>query len=611
MKRREIATLLIIQLFLLGSLYFRFRVEGEPRSTTDLYLRKEVTYAVAFDIFGNISSSRVDVVIVIESSKTINNLTVIDKVDGLIAETFSMVEGPEPTAIETLTNGTAVIKWVNLRVNKASILTLKYTANTAPITPITVYGDIWCNNVTLNLKEYILENVTEKSIFHLNIILTFKDEDHVIVDGEKIYFPYVTALVLAYPKDMIEAYRFNPEPNATSTQEENEITYWNMILFDNVVLEACMNVKNLGAWRTIWMPPVTIQLNEDPKTVLNYIRKNNIEKIYNETLKSYEDLKSLRDELASALNELDYFASIMEEIGKKELEAARLLKNLSKTLLAVLKLAEEGNLTAENIDRALNETRIIINSTVFLLEEIEKYLELNASLVNQTQTPNGLEEQIENLTQNLRTAEKALAGIKGEDVEKILLRVKASAETAFKAYAYLEEAGKMHLEIAGKVRSKYKSSVEESIKYIDEKLSELERSLNRLNSTYLKVKALEKLAVKKLQEHNSSIIVYVNGSKKDVGKSIEVKYMLSLKLPLLTSRLPKPVDIGHNVEETNARDRRKLWFIALIITVVAISYLAIHRRRKKRHVITESLEEKRSEEEILKLIEEIEEKLGG
>jgi len=609
MKHREVATLLIIQLFLLGSLHPMFKVEGESRSTTGLYIRKEVTYVATFDIFGNISSSRVDVAIVIESSKTINNLTVIDKMDGLMAETFSMVEGPEPTAIETLANGTKIIKWANLRVNEASILTLKYTARTAPIIPITVYGDIWCSNATFNPREYILENVTEKSILRLDIMLALKDKDHVVIDGEKVHFPYVTTLVFAYPKDMVEAYRFNPEPNATSTQEENKITYWNMILFDNVTLEAYVNVKNLGAWRTIWIPPITIQLNEDPETVLNYIKKNNIEEVYNGTLKSYEDLKSLRDELTSTLNELDYFASIMEKIGRKELEAAKLLEDLSKTLLAVLKLAEKGNLTAENIDRALNETRIIINSTVSLLEEIGKTLELNASLANQTQTPNRLEERIENLTQNLRVAEKVLGEIKGEDIEKILLQAKASAETASEAHMYLEEAGEMHLEIAGKMRSEYKPSVEESIKYMDKKLSELRESLDRLNSTYLKVKALEELAVKKLQEHDSSIIVYVNGFKEDVGKSIKVKYMLSLELPLLTSRLPKPVDIGHGVEEANTRNRGRLWLIAtLIIMVVVISYLAVHRRKKP--VVAESLEEKRSEEEILKLIEEIEEKLG-
>ncbi len=558
-------------------------------------LRRETVYTLLFNVSGDVTSSEAETVITFEPGRQMDNITVIAYEPEANASTLNMLAGPAPTETVAYREGVKLV-WRGLSLKQGESLTIKYRIMVRPVAPMSPRGWIGGRGLLFNPSEYLIKNASKGGIFRVKVDLVYESGYRREVLGEETRLPYPAVLVFTYPKSLLEVTGYSSEPNATSSQEDKNVLYWNMLLSANTSLEITMRIASLGAWRTIWIPPVILQVDENPDAVIGYIRKAGLGRMLNETTESYKFLEKTRERLAESLSELEYMAETFETIGEMEIRAASSLKTVSHRISTALEAVRQANLTAENVERLLTEARAAINQTI-------RYLEAAAPILGNF-TPPGEEYTVTNLTGILRRAERNLSQVSGEDVEQALKQAEKTTEDVDEAQRYLVKAGSMHLKLARKIRSEYRPSLEKALNEINSKLGELKQKIDELNRTYLKMKAVEEMAAQLKAEHENLTKAYVDGDEYGQVET-KIKYVLLLKLPTVTSKFAGLSGGAGAGEETGGPTGNPL-ILGLLVSAIAAALLFLGRRRRETGGKVEAVKVEKLEEEVDELIRELE-----
>ena len=563
---------------------------SEPVKVT---VKKEVVYNYTLDIKGKVISYYIRVKIVIKSDIA-EKLTIIDKIGNIDIDSLKMLSGPKPSEVTETGNGTCMLLWSDVKLEKGYIV-LEYMASVKAMPEFEVKVDITSSNGTLNYAKYVFENVNEGDVVNLKIGFKSNPGEYLIVDGEKIVYPYIALFVLTHPKNMLDSLDYLPRPNMTASQEDNMMAYWNVILKEEMYIEASLLIKSLGAWKSIWINPITIQLIDDPWAILANLRRYNIEELLNETLASYNELKKTMDTIDEMKESLNQLADAMETIGEKEMEAARLLLNLTNTIRGFLDVLD--SVSPENISRAISEAKNAINNTIDMLSSIEEYIENSTYAENMTEVVERINQSIELLEQMYSLLSEANV----ESIYQVIGQLESTVATGEEASSLLLSSGEMHLKLARIIRNEYLRMMDQMSYNLSAKLDYMEERIRELNKTYKTVKAYEKLANERIEELNRSIEIYYNGTEVKASKTFSVKHIVAVKLPILASKIEVSGTPGGGLEE---EEEKRVPYELLIVPIAIIVVLTLYLRRPRKPVPREEIEKR-----IIKEIEELEKEL--
>ncbi|OYT31716.1 MAG: hypothetical protein B6U94_02230, partial [Thermofilum sp. ex4484_79] len=317
MAKGKLLVVCLALVLLLSSFSFK---NVSSKSEKKPYIRKTVNYTYTFDITGNVISSKVEVTIILRIDFFCKNLTLVDKEYFLKPETVCIEKGASPFRVESKGNLTKMY-WRFRNVKETAII-IRYTADTLRRPPVLFNISLSGKDIVIDGENNTIRNVEEGKTLTIKVHVKNNSTFVKRVNGREFRFPYTSNIVITYPFKLVEVVEYSPKPNITSRQEDQSIMYWNFLLENNTSVNATLTVTSLGVWKSIWIPPVNIQLSEDPYMIISLIEKSKIEDIYNETLKSYEELRRLYNLLNSSESNISELASMLREIGMLQIEAS-------------------------------------------------------------------------------------------------------------------------------------------------------------------------------------------------------------------------------------------------------------------------------------------------
>ena len=297
----------------------------------------------AYDILGRLSSPYLKVCLTIGGLTKGEKITIIDRVYGGDPNSITMLEGPSPTKAY-LNDSEMVVEWHNITASSSTIV-IKYRTKILLQPRIEVTGLLNLEEGRLDEELYMVKDFKEGASAKITIIIK-------VVNSTSL--PYIVTIIFPLPEKFAEAKEFEPKPNATSVQEDNNIYYWNILLTDNSSISTEFVIKSLGAWKSLWLPPVTIQVVDDPWTILKEINKTGIEETYNELLNMRNNLTKYKNEFEKDLENMDNIINTLRFIGSKEIQASKALANISKSIRQLRLLGESES---EELEKILNEAR--------------------------------------------------------------------------------------------------------------------------------------------------------------------------------------------------------------------------------------------------------------
>lgn len=587
MAKGKLLVVCLALVLLLSSFSFK---NVSSKSEKKPYIRKTVNYTYTFDITGNVISSKVEVTIILRIDFFCKNLTLVDKEYFLKPETVCIEKGASPFRVESKGNLTKMY-WRFRNVKETAII-IRYTADTLRRPPVLFNISLSGKDIVIDGENNTIRNVEEGKTLTIKVHVKNNSTFVKRVNGREFRFPYTSNIVITYPFKLVEVVEYSPKPNITSRQEDQSIMYWNFLLENNTSVNATLTVTSLGVWKSIWIPPVNIQLSEDPYMIISLIEKSKIEDIYNETLKSYEELRRLYNLLNSSESNISELASMLREIGMLQIEASSKLSEGLRIIRSVIDVAE--TVGYRHLEEYLTSAKGKLNSTLETLQEIEEIIE--AGNFSESEY---IIRKIEDIEQSILNVYSILDNINTVKIAVSIHRIKEYLDEISTGIRYMREAGIKQIDLAD-IIEEYYSNISEYRDSLKEKIDKLNRTLAELEYSYIKYKAYGELAEMLIHEFNESIEVYSDGGILDAYKEFQVKDIVGIKMPLLASELP-PMRIEKH-EEIPQESR---WFFYKIILSVLVFLVVLKLFISKRRTVRIEEEDK----EIMRLIEEIREKL--
>ena len=559
----------------------------------EVAVRREEVRVYLLDVYGNCSSSHIEVVIAIEYPA--GNITVVERVKGIVPDTLAVLEGPKPTSIKELEDGYVELVWSFNREEEGSLV-LKYRAESQISAPLSVRAEF--EGRVLDNESYVIRNVTVGDRVRIKVrLLSFSDRTL----GDCAY-PYPTLVVLTYPKRMLEVCETLPEPNATASQDSDGVVYWSFKLEREALLRIEFRVEDMSAWRSIWIPPLTIQLIDDPEGIVRYAERSGLRETLEEAVSSYEYLRELREGLENVSTDVEHMAGVMKSIGFKEMEASRELARVAKTLNSLLRLFEKEGINSSDIRKAVEEAVKLVDNAMEVLGLLEDLLESLPSIDGPlSDVRERALERIREARRSLASVKKTLASLKHSSPTSPISRLRELYISLSTAQRMLSESGSMHVKLAEELEGQYAERVGSVLELLDRMIVELEDRIEHLNKTCRKMECLEKEAKRRLEEWRDSVTVYVDGAERGFIGSFTVKHLVYVKLPLITSEIPQPSRPQRRAEEEGGVAWRfHVLSVLPLIAILAILKLKARRRKEEFEGV---------EDELLELIDEIEELL--
>jgi len=565
-------------------------------SSPQIFVRKSINYSYTFDISGNVISSRLKVTIVLKCTSRFENLTLVDKEYFMIPETVRMEKGPQPLKITKEGNLTKVI-WSIKSISNNTII-FRFTAETNRMPPINFNVSISGTDIEVDKENNIIKNVEKGKILRFKIYVA-NNSTIVSRRGNETYsFPYPTNVIVTYPYKMLELIDYSIKPNLTSSQEDQKIVYWNVLLDNDINISTVFIISQLGVWKSVWIPPVNIQLSEDPYMIISLIKRSKIEEMYNETLKSYQELKDMFEILNSTTSNISDIVSLLRQIGLLQVKAASKLSAGLDTMKNIIRFIKEGKTLSEITER-IEEAKTSLNQTLSLLDELNDLLkEYNMTEIN------ALSSKIEEIRRSTEKAYKELQNMTGiQNIVSVLNKAEKILYNMSLGVRYMREAGLKQLELADTIEKEYYANISSYRDMLEEKLIMVNDTLKELKKVYDKYTAYKSLAYKLIGFLNESIEVYMDDEIIEIDKDFEIKDVVGIKMPLLASNLPK-VEI-EPYKETKVQDYRYI-YVSLAVVVCAFFTYSLSKRRRK--IVFKSVEDEKIVadmiEEIRRLIEE-------
>lgn len=569
-------------------------------SPSEIRVKKDVAYMYVLDIYGNLVSSHVEVEITADSAVPARNLTIVDLEEGIYPLSLEMVEGSEPTAIEPLDDGRLRIVWKDLQP-KGGLVKLRYKAQVDTRPPISVRLDILGENVEVERDMYVVAGVEEGKELRISLRIVNNSTYYALLDSRRVPYPYLATVIFSYPRNMISV-ESSPEPNATASKDEDGVLYWSFYLGDEMRIDFSAKILSMGAWNSVWMPPVVIQLSDNPKDVIAFLEASRMEEIFNESVKSRNDMMMFKDFLGQMKENLTYVSAMMKDIGTLELEAAEGMGNISKALHRALELMESSGLTEEDIEKMLDEIRSSVDFSIDVLTRIEKFLQEELGEGNSSGYISYLVENIEDAKSRLFTMKETLGSLSARDIGRVRDKVVSLYRAIKGTQRMLAKSGKLHLALAKSLASEVEPAVEQGLEMLNSYLSSLEEKISRLNTTVLEMDAIEELARRREKDILGSIVVFANNTRKEAKIAYNVMHTYSVKVPLFTSE-PAGLEAPPHKAESGSLSSIYPAVIVGVAALLAIAVAVALRKRGDRHA--EEIED--MDTQLIGLLEEIEE----
>ncbi len=590
-KRHRMATTVLTIIFIFMA--YNIHSPNIVISKSNIFIRKNISYSYTFDITGKVFSSRIKVNIVLKCISEYHNLTIIDREYFMRPESIRIEKGPKPIKILKEGNLTKII-W-NIKKIKDDIIVFRYSADTDRMPPIIFNVSISGKALKIDLENNIIKNVEKGR--NINVKLYVKNNSTILQRHKNATygFPYPTNIIITFPYKMLELIDYNIKPNLTSTQEDQKIVYWNIILDKDISINASFLISQLGVWKSIWIPPINIQLSEDPYMIISLIKRSKIEEMYNETLKSYKELNDMYKILNSTTSNITKIISLLREIGTLQLKAA---SKLSKGLDMIEDIMTyiEKNQPVEKIYSGIGHAETLLNETLNILGQLQNKLQE----YNITQESE-IGSQVEHVKSSIEDVYNILNNIPSKNkIQSFLDNTMRMVQNMSLGVKYMREAGLKQLELANIIEEKYYSNLTEYKDMLEDKLLKVNKTLDELEKIYDKYMSYKYLAYRLISFLNNSIDVYQDGRRLDAKKDFEVKDIVDIKMPMLVSNLPK-IEIKTREEDS---ERSNLYFYLLGLGVLVV-LLAFRPFRKRKKIVVEKVIEEKEIEDMIKEIRDI------
>lgn len=564
MKSREIILVLIILSITMNVNKFYCR--------EDISVKKEILYIYNLDINGTILTSKIRVKIEVYGDLNGRNITIIDRVRGLNISSLEMLEGPNPN--KNISNGDICELYWSIFAEKNYIV-IEYRGDILSKPPLNINLHIYSRNMVFDKNYYLLRNLSERRVLKIDIFIENIREDRRNVENEDVILPYIMLFGLSYPEKYFSATDFTSQPNITARQQDNDIAYWNIFLQHSFNLSFKIYVKSIGIWKSIWIPPLSIDLIDDPWSILNNVEKNikKLEKAVNETEYMLNQLISMRDELNNISTQTDILINATEKLGKAEIK-------YSKDIYALYFSLNTFYLNIRSLD---------INSTQRYLYNLSKTIDKTIDILNDLKKNYNLSEPatrvIDNIIGNLSYMKGIISNIDLNRIEKNIRKFEEPINS-LKEFSYiLRNLGEMHLKFAELLRNQTPSNLSEKIDELNSRIDELSKEREDLNKTLYKLYALRDIAIEKIKNYRSSISIFVDGRKIDEENiSISPKIKIGIKIPLLVSELKIEGEESGEERAENQYNVLKsiLIYIFLITFLIFIVNMVLRKFRRKK-----------------------------
>jgi len=569
---------------------------------TDVRVEKSIVFTIFLDVNGTIHQYRIQENIRVIASDKWKNLTLVSYIPRIKENTLSITSGKEPEKV-VCNQSKCALYWYNVSDKFETSFTAELRGNDSIFH---IQGVIEGGEFQQEL--YTIKNIEENSLLNMKLFISYFPRDIRRVNNASVFLPLYLIIALPVPHRYIKVSETIPSPNATLSQEENTIYYWNMVFSKNVTLKATMEVVDMGPWKSVWLPPIGIEVYEKPKEVLAKLNEEQLKKMYNETYSAYNETLNFYNTVDSFERNLSDFASAVKTIGEVEIKASKELESSASKVINLLDkfgaLFEE-----ETLEKAINSTLREINSTIATLNEIERSFEkMNYTNINQTLTA------IKEAKRALVTARDLLSSVNVDKIREGYQKLKANANRMINAARLLKNAGRMHLKIYEELEDEYLSLLRSKKNELEQYLRELKDKLDYLNETLLKVESLRDIANSRLKELMKSVKVMYRDREIPADKAVDVKYSISIKMPLIVSSVNfmEPAKPKENRKEgkdlVNYVETLMIFLLVLVPVTLFIVY-RLHKRKKSPSRIIGKEEIKKFEQEIENMLDEVKAKV--
>ena len=563
---------------------------------TQLEVSKSTVFKYTIDMFNNTISCKCNVKISVKNNLNREVNVIIITLERPHGSAINIVEGEQPHNIIKRDDFTILIWNTVIKEKSYWRVSIEYLPNTSiPIEIGLKMHYKGSSTVRLDKDKYLLTGVKAKGVVLLHLSLVNTREEYTITSyGERVVLPLIATISLSHPKDLCMAISNKPEANYTRLQSDFRVHSWMIVLQHQAEIRQEIFIKKLSAWQSLWLPPISIDLVDDPWSIRARLKATEIEKMYenlkntlNETTNTYEKMREIKSRLealerglSKSLGEyekaLDDFMSMIEDFEKKIKDAERSieyyykivkpqitsiegrLEDLIDTLELIEDITSDLNVTSGGISEAIELAR----SLQSILSDVEQAFERGAEYIESNlDTVKNLLYTSKNAVKSLLNALEAMEGIVSDMVIMIDM-----------------EMDKMR-----------------------ERLSDLKRELAKIEKQYEKYTLLMDITERKIREYMNSINVTSSVEELEVSKKISVRYNIGIKLPLLVSEIKT---IEHTTTEVSSEEKASTYLnLLILLLLIGIASPLFYRRLTR----TRRSERRCPEvEELLRRIEKVE-----
>ena len=554
---------------------------------TQIEVSKHTVFKYTIDIFNNTISCKCNVRISVKNNLNRKINVTIVTLERFHRGTLNVVEGEQPHDIIE-NNDFSILIWETAITEKSYwYVSIEYLPNISiPVEIGLKMRYEGPSTAHLDRDKYLLTGVRAKGTVILDLLLINTREEYAITSyGERVVLPLIATLSLSHPKDLCIVMDNEPEANYTHVQRDYGIHSWIVVLQHRMRIRQEIFIRKLTAWHSLWLPPISIDLIDDPWKIRAQLEATEIEKMYknlknmlNETTNTYEKMREIRDRLeaierglSTSLIEyrkvLNNFTESIENFERKIEDVERLVKyyhdNIKHRIASIEGQLEELINTLELIEDITSELNI---TTRGVSEAIEVARSLHGILSDIEQA---FEEGFEYIKSNLDT------------VRNLLYTSKIAARRLLSA-----------LEAMGSVVSDMVNMVNKEMDKIRKRLRDLKHEFMEIEKLYEKYTILMELAERKIDEYMNSINVTTRSEELEISKKISVKYNIGIKLPLMVAEIKTTTHtIAKEVPKKETLAYLNLLMLIPLLGVIALVFHKLFTRCRKYEKLSPEIEE--------------------